>query len=309
MRKNLGALSLLPFQDETLAIDTPGRILRHVRSLRSAGFHAVFDLEPFRRVSSIVTYLTRSPLRIGFDTNSRRSLYTNLVAYSNDKEFEAYNALRQLRVVGVPEDRRGAADLTFEIDAGTRDQARALLHEHGLTAGADDLVAVAAGVLKPHHRWVMSEFAALVRMILDHDPKTRVVFVGAPGDRADTEEVLRLLGSEARVTDLVGKGSFPVSLSVLAHCRMVVACDGGVVYMGAAMGCDTLSLWGPGVMERFAPPGERHIGYRKDFACIPCVRYDRLGEFPPCPYDRRCYNEMTAAEVFEQYRTLTASRA
>ena len=308
MKKNLGALSVLPYQDETIAVDGIGRIFQTCRNLNRAGFDAVFDLEPFRRISSMVSYTTGSPLRIGFDTNSRRLLYSNLVAYSNDKEFDTHNALRQLKVIGIVPDDNEAADLSFELDAQPREQADALLHAEGVNAATEDLVAVAAGVLKPHHRWVMKEFAALVRKILDHDPKTRVLFVGAPADQADTEEVLRLLGPEPRVTNLVGKSSFPVSLGVLARCRLLVACDGGVVYMGAAMGCEVLSLWGPGVMERFAPPGPQHIAYRKDYACIPCVQYDRLGEFPACPYGRRCYNDMTAAEVFEQYRALTSAR-
>jgi hypothetical protein len=69
-------------------------------------------------------------------------------------------------------------------------------------------------------------------------------------------------------------------------------------------------LWGPGVMERFKPSGARHVGVRKGFSCIPCVTWERLGKFPGCPYQRRCYNELTADEVFEPYvrlkRTLAA---
>lgn len=308
VKKNVRSLSILPFHDEIFAIDSPRNLWANYRRIRTTGYDAVFDLEPFRRVSSIVSYLTRSPLRIGFDTNSRRCLSTNLVTYACDKEFDTHNALRQLKVVGVAPHADDADDLRFDLADGVQEQADALLMGEGLDPGDGDLVAVAAGVLKPHHRWVMSEFAALIRMILDHDPATRVVLVGAAGDRPDTDEVVRLLGEEPRVVDLVDRSDFAVSLGVLARCRLLVACDGGVVYMGAAMGCDTLSLWGPGVMERFAPPGRGHIGYRLDYACIPCVIFDRLGEFPPCPYGRRCYNDMKASGVFEQYRKLRAAR-
>ena len=86
-----------------------------------------------------------------------------------------------------------------------------------------------------------------------------------------------------------------------AACRILVACDGGIVYMAACVGCATVSLWGPGVMERFKPPGELHSGVRKQYACIPYVTWSRLGEFPRCPYDRRCYNDLTAHEVFEHH--------
>jgi len=94
------------------------------------------------------------------------------------------------------------------------------------------------------------------------------------------------------------------SLAVLRASRILLACDGGIVYMGAAMGCSTISLWGPGVMERFKPPGEEHVGIRKDYFCVPCVNYSRLGEFPGCAYDRRCMKDITVDEVFENYLVL-----
>jgi ADP-heptose:LPS heptosyltransferase len=105
---------------------------------------------------------------------------------------------------------------------------------------------------------------------------------------------------------LVGETTFSEALAVLSKCKILIACDGGLVYMAAAMGCGTISLWGPGVMDRFKPPGENHIGIRKDYFCIPCVNYSRLGEFPPCPYNRRCYMDITAEEIFDQYLSLKA---
>jgi ADP-heptose:LPS heptosyltransferase len=147
----------------------------------------------------------------------------------------------------------------------------------------------------------MSEWVKVIESILADDAEAKVVLVGVPADRADADEVARGLGGNARVVDLVGRTSHLEALALLERCDVLLACDGGVVYMGAAMGCATVSLWGPGVMERFKPPGERHVGVRKDYPCIPCVTWDRLGEFPRCPYDRKCYGDLTAAEVFEAY--------
>ncbi len=78
--------------------------------------------------------------------------------------------------------------------------------------------------------------------------------------------------------------------------------------MAAAMGCSTISIWGPGVMERFKPPGDNHIGLRKDYFCIPCVNYSRLGEFPKCQYNRKCINDISVEEVFDKYLYLKNQR-
>jgi ADP-heptose:LPS heptosyltransferase len=304
VKKNQAALKRVPFYDELIVLDDLAKFWRNVRRTLRGGFDVLFDLEPFRRTSAIVAWASGTETRVGFDTNSRRLLYTHLVTYAGDSRFEAANMLYQLRVIGLDPAAEDAADLCLPFPDERRAGVTSLLSEAGIDAERVFLVAVAVGALKPHHRWVMTEFARLIELVRSEDRAVRVVLVGSPTDVADTEEVWRHLGSHERVTNLVGKTDFNSALGVLERCRILISCDGGLVYMGAAMGCSTLSLWGPGVMERFKPPGERHVGVRKNYACIPCVTWERLGEFPPCPYERRCYNDLTAEEVFGAYRSL-----
>lgn len=294
VRKNQPVLELLSFHDELLIMDKPGSVLSIFRNQ----FDVVLDLEPFRRVSAIVAWLSGAPVRIGFDTGPRRALYTHLVSYAHDHRFESANMVRQLRYLGIRVTDDESADLRFDLAPEIRQSALTILNERGAQGR---LVAVAPGVLKPHHRWDMEKWAGVIDSIVQSDRESRIILVGGPGDRPDVDEVLRHVTDLDRVIDLVGKTSLPESLGILASCEMLLACDGGVVYMAAAMGCPTISLWGPGVLERFKPPGERHIGVRKDYPCVPCVTWDRLGEFPRCPYNRKCYQDITAAQVFESY--------
>jgi len=300
VKKSKSALQLLPYSDELVVVDEPAGMFR----LLQGTFDAVLDAEPFRLVSAVVAYLSGAPVRIGFDTGPRRLLYTHLVTYAHDHLFEAANMVRHLEALGirVPEDE--AVDMRFEPPASARVSARGILATHGADPTRDALVAVAPGVLKPHHRWVMAEFAALIEAIRSGDDATKILLVGSQRDLQDSQEVVRHLSSTDRIIDLVGKTNFAESLAVLEACQILVACDGGVVHMAAAMGCRSISLWGPGVMERFKPPGDRHIGVRKNYPCVPCVTWNRLGEFPGCPYDRKCYKTITAAEVFAHYRRL-----
>ena len=306
VRKNATVFQAAQLHDELIVLDDLPRLLGAARSLRRRRFDVVFDLEPFRRISAVVGWLTGARVRVGFDTNSRRELYTNLVSYSGDGRFESDNMLRQLRAVGCEPGPACAQDLSLAPDAGARANARQLLESAGVDPQAHFLVAVAVGALKPHHRWVMSEFAALIGLVKADDPRVRVVLVGSGADRADAREVVERLDDAASVIDLVGRTDLAAVLGVLEHCPILIACDGGMVYLGAAAGCSTVSLWGPGVMERFKPPGEDHVGVRKGYACVPCVTWDRLGEFPPCPYDRRCYKDLRATEVFDAYLRLKA---
>jgi ADP-heptose:LPS heptosyltransferase len=308
VRKNAAVFQLAQLHDDLIVLDDPSQLLHSVRGLWRGRFDALFDLEPFRRTSSIVAWMSGAPVRVGFDTNSRRHLYTNLVSYSGDNRFESDNMLWQLRAIGITSPAVDAQDLRLALSESARTSAREMLEAAGVDPQRHLTIAVAVGALKPHHRWVRSEFAALIRFIRADDGNVRVLLIGSVSDLADSHEVLRELGDDAGVTSFVGKLDLTGALGILSHCRILIACDGGVLYMAAAMGCSTVSLWGPGVMERFKPPGEDHVGVRKGYACIPCVTWDRLGEFPPCPYGRRCYNDLRAPEVLDAYLRVKAMR-
>lgn len=294
VKKNHPVLELLPFHNELVIMDEPRSVLTIIRNR----YDVVLDLEPFRRISAVVAWCSGAPVRVGFDTGPRRVLYTHLVSYAHDNRFESANMAYQLRYLGIELADEESADLHFDLDLDARERANEILDQHRVQGR---LVAVAPGVLKPHHRWDMKKWAGVIESIVQSDPQVTILLVGGAADRPDTDEVLRQVAGRERLIDLVGKTSLTESLSLLERCETLLACDGGVVYMGAATGCATISLWGPGVMERFKPPGDRHIGVRMDYACIPCVTWDRLGEFPSCPYRRRCYNDLEASAVFDAY--------
>jgi len=304
VKKNQAIFQQLSFLDEVMVIDKLSDFSSNLYKLFWGKYNCVFDFEPFRKISSILAFLSGSEVRIGFDTNVRRKLYTHFVVYHNEKSYESINMLRQLTVFGIGATRNEALDISFDLPETIKRRANDLLQSNGVEPEKDIIIAVAPGVLKPQHRWVMSRFAELIEMIRSEDLNTKILLVGAPSDVSDAKIVLQYLSGNERVINFVGKTTFSEVLGLLSASKILIACDGGMVYMAASMGCDTISLWGPGVMERFKPPGGNHIGIRKDYGCIPCVNYSRLGEFPPCPYNRRCLNDITAREVFDQHLRL-----
>lgn len=301
-KKNQAALQYLDAFDELIIVDALNGLFKNIYKIRRNHFDIVLDLEPFRKVSSIISYLSGAPIRIGFDTNNRRLLYTHYVTYANEKNYDSLNMTRQLKVIGIDVAPQDASDIGFPLPEESSKKAGEILASNGLNWVHDFIVAVAPGVLKPHHRWNMQRFAGLIELILDEDPKTKVVLMGAPADQPDVKEVMEHLQPDNRVVDLVGKTTFVDALAIFRHCKTLIACDGGMVYMAAAMGCGTISLWGPGVMERFKPPGDKHIGVRKNYFCAPCINYSRLGEFPHCAYDRACIQDISIFEVFQEYK-------
>ena len=301
VKKNQAAFQNLSFLDEVIAVDELSRVSKNLFKVFRKKYDVVIDLEPFRKVSSILACLAGAEIRIGFDTNVRRKLYTHFVTYHNEKSYESINMIRQLCVLGIKVSSYEALDMSLELPEDEQEKVCESLQSKGVKLENDILIAVAPGVLKPHHRWVMSNFAELVQMIRCEDARTKILLVGSPTDSTDAKEVLCRLNGTERVINFVGKTTFSEALALLSLSKILIACDGGIVYMAAATGCKTISLWGPGVMDRFKPPGSNHIGIRKSYFCIPCINSSRLGRFPPCPYNRRCYNDITPQEVFKNY--------
>jgi len=301
VKKNKAALEQLGFIDEIIVLDNLNSLFNNLFILLRNQFDVVFDFEPFRKISSIITYASGASIRIGFDTNIRRELYTHFVTYPNEKFFESLNMIRQLKVLNIEVSPVKAVDMSFPLPAEVDKKVNFIMKSHKIQHESDFTVAIAPGVLKPHHRWIMLGFANVIDLILKEDSKIKILLVGSPADLEDANEVIEHLNESNRIINLVGKTNFMEALGVMKFCKILITCDGGIVYMAAAMGCSTISIWGPGVMDRFKPPGPDHIGIQKDYFCIPCVNYSRLGEFPPCPYDRRCINDITPEDVFEKY--------
>jgi ADP-heptose:LPS heptosyltransferase len=47
-------------------------------------YDIVIDTEQWHRLSAVVAYLTKAPVRIGFDTNERGKMFTHKIPYSHD---------------------------------------------------------------------------------------------------------------------------------------------------------------------------------------------------------------------------------
>ncbi len=300
LNKNKLAYQHVSTYDELIILDDPRALLKTLRSFFRGEFDIVFDLEPFRKVSAIVALISRAHIRIGFDTNTRRALYTHLISYANEKVYESKNMLRQLDVFGTEYSKEESENLSFSLPDAALDVAGEMLVSRGIDPNHFILVVV-PGVLKKHHRWNMAHFSKCIDLVCQEDDRVKIILMGVPADEQDAMQVMAQVRESHRIENMVGVTNYTESLAILSMCDILLACDGGIVYMAAAMGVSTISLWGPGVMARFKPPGDKHIGIKKSYPCVPCVNYSRLGEFPGCPYDRMCMNDIVPEDVFEAY--------
>jgi lipopolysaccharide heptosyltransferase II len=150
------------------------------------------------------------------------------------------------------------------------------------------IAALHAGATWSFRRWPAGRFAETAKR-LEADGFS-VIFVGGPDDREISLEIARAAGiPEARV--LAGHLGLPAAAAVLESCALVVANDGGVLHLAAAMGTPVIGLYGPNEPGLFGPIGAKSIALYHKRDCSPCSQRH-------CIWGRsRCLEPIEIADV------------
>lgn len=246
--------------------------------------------------SAALAAAARVPRRIGFDTSSGRALYTERVAYREDRHHsERLWSLAHPSISEFPEEARRPSLSIRDSDTAAVD---ALLGEHDLTPG-EPLLALAPGSAWATKRWPY--YPALGALV---SSSVRVVLIGSPEERQLSEEVdaaVRDAGGMPAV-NAVGRLSLLASAELIRRCRTLVSNDSLPQHLASAVGTPTITIFGPTVPEfGFGPlaPGSHAVGVN-DLPCRPCDRHGPR----VCPLGHwRCMRSLEPEAILNVLRT------
>ncbi len=277
-KRNGAAFTLAPVADEVYRYDRPAELF----TVLASAYDAVIDTEQWHRFSAVVARLVRAPVSVGFATNERRRLFTHPVPYSHEAyEAESFRAL--LAPIGISPGRGGTVPFLV-IPPRAADRATALLGE----MAAHSFVAIFPGASIAERRWGAANFRELVERL-----RERGVPVVVIGGREDAVEGERIVAGGLGL-QFAGKTSLAESAAIIARSAVLISGDSGVLHLGVGLGRATVSLFGPGIAEKWAPRGGSHRVIAKGYDCSPCTRF---GTTPSCRYGARCIRDITVAEV------------
>lgn len=175
----------------------------------------------------------------------------------------------------------------------------------GRLAGRRIALHPGAGPYSPARRWPPASFAALAARLAAEG--ATLVLVGTADDDG---AAVRAAGAPIDL-DLTGATDVPTLAAVLARCALVVANDGGVMHLAAAVGTPVMAVFGPSNDRAWGPwpsgrPGapSPHRVVALDLPCRPCLYVGhRLGAPAGCP-TRDCLRwlgpDRVAAVVLDQ---------
>ena len=197
--------------------------------------------------------------------------------------YESDNFLALLGPLGI--ESQGATDTpTLSVPSQAVSTANQLLQ----SLGSESFVAIFPGASIPEKRWGVERFRQVAEALSACGVK--IVVVGGKEDRQQGE----LIADGGLGLNLAGMTSLAETAAVIQKSALLVSGDSGVLHIAAGLGVPTVSLFGPGRVEKWAPKGERHIVITRGLPCSPCTIF---GNTPPCPYDVKCMWEITVDEV------------
>ncbi len=124
------------------------------------------------------------------------------------------------------------------------------------------LIGINPGCSAPARKWDVANFAAAARLLLADFPDARLVLLGGPQDRDDTDGLRAELPSD-KIIDAAGALPLRASATLIGRCAVMLTNDTGPMHLAVAMQTPVVAICGPIKAAHRLPlhyPEMRHVG-------------------------------------------------
>ena len=159
--------------------------------------------------------------------------------------------------------------------------------------GQHPLIAIHPGSPIALKRWLPERYAELADWLIAQK-RAQILFVGVKDEIPITTEIQARMRDES--INIAGKTTLTQLASILHTCNVFIGNDSGPMHLAAAVGTQTIGLYGPGDPTRFGPAGAKcqTIQRKSDCPCLGTVcRYGRSG----------CMSEIQVTDVIQVLET------
>ena len=127
------------------------------------------------------------------------------------------------------------------------------------------LIAIHPGSPIALKRWMPERYAELADWLVAQK-RAQILFVGVKDEISIVAEIQGRM-QEASV-NVAGKTTLTQLASILHKCNVFIGNDSGPMHLAAAVGTQTIGLYGPGDPTRFGPAGEKCQTIRRKSGCM-----------------------------------------
>ena len=226
--------------------------------LRRERFDIAIDFHGGPR-ASLLTWLSRAPVRIGYNVAGRRWMYTTVV--DRPRELRARHSVENQWDLLSPLEIAGPSPEAFPVEMAARQDAAERVATRLATAGVstdDRLVVIHVSAGNPFRRWPVQSFAAVAAGLVARNPKIRVIVTSGPSEHEAAGQVIAearqklQTDTRSRVLDC-GDFSLVELRALVDRASLYIGGDSGPMHIAATSHVPMISLYGPTLPARSAP--------------------------------------------------------
>lgn len=295
--------------DDSAGLGLLGDIWRVSMALRRLPLDAVIDCELFSRISSLMSYLSGAPLRVGFTPHTQEGLYrgsfiNKSIPYNPyqhiSKQF--LSLVDALQADSMPRNKAAVirevphdTGLSVPFVAAELQTYRSkMLTDHPTLAGRKVVLLYAGGGLLPERAWPATHYAQVARGLCQAGHA--VGLIGLRDDAQLARDLRAQINSDFCV-DLTGYTRSIRELLMLFHgSDLLITNDGGPGHFASLTPIRTMVFFGPETGRLYGPLGPRAQVLESGLACSPCLSaYNHRETF--CDGDNQCLKRIPADPV------------
>jgi ADP-heptose:LPS heptosyltransferase len=286
-------------------------ILRVSAAMRSLRIDAVIDCELFSRVSSLLSFASGAPVRVGFTPHTQEGLYrgsfiNHAIPYNPyqhiSKQF--LSLVDALTGQGMPRNKSAPTiampketELSVSFEAHELAAYREKLHlDHPHLAQRKLVLVYAGGGILPERAWPAAHYARVAQGLCRAG--FAVGLIGLKDDAALAQDLQAQSGSPYCI-DLTGYTRSIRELLMLFHAaELLITNDGGPGHFACLTPIQTMVFFGPETGKLYGPLGSRNTVIESGISCSPCLSaYNHRLTF--CDGDNQCLKRIAPDPVLD----------
>ncbi|MBI5391076.1 glycosyltransferase family 9 protein [Candidatus Woesearchaeota archaeon] len=253
--------------------------------LREEKYDIAIDFRGDLRDILFLCWLSGAKRRIGSGITGFGYMLTDDVKLRNSHEFLRMNALAEALGAKVEQQQP-----TITVKTEVENAVKAMLKGYDLTL----LIAVCPGAAYHSKAWPLQRWIQLINTLTEEMPATVMILGGA--DDTELLKIEPLLKHQPIM--LVGKTTLDESAAALNKSALVIGNDTGLMHMAAALGKNTITLFGPTDPHRWRAYGEKSYIISKNMKC--CAQ----GPLHNCKHNRATMEAISVEDMMEKVKEI-----
>jgi heptosyltransferase-2 len=270
--------------------------LGEARTLKPRGFDMSALFTNSFQTAAVVRF-AGIPRRFGYAREGRGILLTDPIKPPvwRDVRHQVYYYLNivseiERRMLGTATVNEKEPVCAIVVSEKRRAEARAFLENAGVDLSKKIVGFGAGSTNSMAKRWGGEKFADLGSK-LSAKFDANVLLLGSEKEADVSRQVIGL--ANADIIDLAGATDLSMATAILSTCDLFVSNDMGLAHVAAAVGTNTMVIFGPTNDVTTRPFGPNAVVLRHDVECSPCMLRE-------CPIDHRCMTHISADMVFDR---------